>query len=100
MKESQLNLKEDIQIVGQKEIEKKTKFIGSMKKIPGHTLFEFNLETLMLGRAEVKQEAAITGNGGHKVTTRVDQKENCIYIQALNLKNARRKLLRQFKEVK
>ena len=50
--------------------QKEYKLVGQRRKVPGHTLFEYNYKT----KAEVH--------------------EGCIYVQALNKQNAEKKLKR------
>ena len=77
----------------------KSVFIGSMRKVKGLTLFEFNEETQHITIPEYeKQEIIITQQTiqteGKEVMYRnkLIMKENCIYIQALNVKNMIRKV--------
>lgn len=96
MKEIKINLKDQVQVHGQKQVESKKVFLGSIRKIPGHTLFEFNLDTYELQKAEIKVDVIVNSSTEYKTRTSVIKKENCIYIQALNLKNARKKILKHF----
>ncbi len=61
---------------------------------PGHTWFEYNIETKEIIKAELDydfersiDESTNTNPHHHKIIMR----ENCEYTSALNLKNAKRK---------
>ena len=86
-------LKEDS--VRQEQVAKKQKeykLIGKQRKVPGHTLFEFNKKTHEIRPAQVTRDAALTTTGKPVFHTRTDIHEDCFYLQALNIKNAEKKL--------
>lgn len=97
----ELNLKTEVkdqtEEVRQKEVhEEKPKHVGTMKPHRGHTLFKYNTNTGELTRAEfVEQEAdysrVIEGKNPTKNKV-VRAEEGCIYVSALNLKNAVKRL--------
>ena len=63
-------------------------FIGSKRKVPGHTMFSFNTVTKEIKVAPVKREAMIdylTRTPKYKESIMVEK--DCIYHQALNKKN-------------
>ncbi len=60
------------------------KYIGKQKRIKGLTLYEFNRLTKEIKPAEYTK--SLTG-------IRVIIKEQCFYLQALNIQNAKRKLI-------
>ena len=74
------------------EQQKEFRLIGSQKRIPGLTLFEYDMTTGELRPASVKKEIQLELNGSTGTKTRVDSKDLCLYIQALNEANARRKV--------
>jgi hypothetical protein len=82
--------------VRQEQVAKKQKeyhLIGSQRKVPGHTLFELNRETNEIRPADVAHTVYIdagTGKPVYKNSTNI--KQGCFYIQALNIKNAEKKL--------
>ena len=80
---------EKIEIVIQKEVKKELKLIGSQRKISGLTLWQFNENTKELTKARFKESSYVIG-GGIKLS--VITEENCIYFQALNRKNALKKI--------
>ena len=81
--------------VRQEQVVKKQKeyhLIGQQRKTPGHILFEFNKKTKELKPAQVTRRALWGYEGGAKFETRTDIHEDCFYLQALNKKNAEKKL--------
>ena len=72
--------------------QKEYKMIGRRKKVPGHTLFEFNVNTKELKPAMRTREVYATFNGQSKYRNKAEVHEGCLYIQALNIKNAEKKL--------
>lgn len=67
---------------------KDRKKVGHLKPHKGHTTFEYNHATGKLNVAEIK-----TTDEGKKF---IDVKEDCIYISALNRKNAFKKLKQHY----
>ncbi|MFD3001427.1 hypothetical protein ACFS7Z_13730 [Pontibacter toksunensis] len=77
------------------EQKKQIKLIGSTRKVPGHTMFELNLETQEIKQAEYQEGtvyAYTEKSHEHQHRLKLVVKENCIYVQALNKKNAFKKL--------
>lgn len=86
-----------VEIVSEKEQKKEVKLIGRQRRIPGLTLWEFNRVTQELLPAQYKKEDVVisklsTSKEDLVKRNNVIVKENCFYFQALNEKNARRKL--------
>lgn len=76
-----------------KKVEYKKVF--SMRYIAGHRVFEYNYETNILREAEYKKNDTIHFNdvlSGKVVKRDMIQKNNCIYIQSLNSRNAIKKI--------
>ena len=67
--------------------------IGKQRKVRGHILFEFNKQTKEIKQAAVTRKALWGYNGTAKFETRVDIHQDCFYVQALNAKNAVKKLI-------
>lgn len=83
----------EIEIAIQKRQQQEYKLIGSyVPKIDGYTIFQYNKETKEFSVAEFRQSDTyvIGGNNGRKL----DVKKGCVYIEALNEKNALKKLKR------
>ena len=69
------------------------KFVGKQRKVAGHTLFEFDRQTKEIRPAEVRHIAYIDAGTGRPVyKNRAEIKQGCFFIQALNAKNAAKKL--------
>lgn len=66
-------------------------FIGSVKKTKGHTLFSYNNKTGEWKQAPLRREAQVGLDGKTVYRTIVAREPDCIYIQALNMKNAIKK---------
>lgn len=87
----------EVEIVAEKQQRKEIKLLGSQRKIPGLTLWEYNPTSKELNLAQFKKEdlrlktlstapAALSNH--HKV----EVKSDCIYFQALNKTSAQRKI--------
>lgn len=72
------------------EREKHFRFIGSLPKKPGQTLFEINPETDEIQAAPIQKADSITADG-QKLRDRLTTKPGRAYVWALNLENAARK---------
>ena len=73
--------------------QKEYKLIGKMRKVAGHTLFEFNKKTKEIKPAEIRRECRVDfGTGEPIYQTKTDIHQDCFYVQALNIKNAEKKL--------
>lgn len=70
------------------------KLMDKKRKIPGHTLFSFNLKTKEIKRASITNEVSIGLNGKPIMKTKTVIEPNCYYEQALNEKNFRKRLKR------
>lgn len=68
--------------------------IGQTKKVKGHTLFSFNTITKQIKVAPMVRKVYFGFNGNMIHKTEVMVEKDCIYLQALNEKNAKKKLLK------
>lgn len=68
--------------------------IGSQRKIKGHTLYAFNTVTKEIKVAPVERKMFFGFNGNMTYKNELTVEKNCIYLQALNEKNARKRLIR------
>lgn len=77
-------------------IKKKNEFhlIGSQRKIKGHTLYAFNTVTKEIKVAPVERMFFFGFNGNVTYKNKLTVEKDCIYLQALNEKNARKRLIR------
>jgi hypothetical protein len=86
----------EVEIVIEQQQRKEVKLIAQHRKIPGLTVWEFNVKTLELIPATFKNEDVTIRSfkKSHDIIkhNKVDIKPDCIYFQALNEKSARRKL--------
>lgn len=91
-----------IEIGTEQQQKKVLKLIGQQRKVPGLTLFEFNHSTLSVRRAVFKkinvEVQSLSNKLNHTTHSRVEVSENCFYIQALNLKNAVKKIKKLYNE--
>lgn len=73
------------------------KFIGSMLLIPGMKIFQFNLKTREVKETIInrKNTAVSLITGASAGNAKAQFNPDCIYLQALNLKNAKRKFQKQ-----
>jgi uncharacterized protein (UPF0216 family) len=86
----ELEQKSQIQKEIQKPVSYEKKIITSLRKIKGLSLYELNLKTNEVKKVETKTKAKVVGDT-YKLKEEVVYNSDCIYIQALNLKNAKRK---------
>ena len=83
--------KQEISVVENKQHE--FKFVGSTKKVAGHTLFSFNTETKEIKKVEIQKSKtynAFTKHPAHNDKVVIER--NCFYFWSLNEKNALKKL--------
>ena len=71
--------------------------IGSQRSIPGLTLYEYDLTTGDIRKADLKKEVSLTVDGLVETTKKAHTRDLCLYVQALNPDNAMRKLLKLLK---
>lgn len=91
--------KDRVEMMVEKEIKKGLKFLGSQKIHKGHTLYKFNTVTGEISEAEFEKSEAKyinlrKGDTSFRKTVIVD--ERCIYRSALNVKNFKKVLNREF----
>lgn len=97
--------KDTVRIVNQKEVNKQ-EIQWTIPVLPkGHTLWEINLVTGEIRTAvyedDVNVEIKILGKASNfkEIKKKVKQQNNCIYVGALNLKNALKKFEKQAKNL-
>ncbi len=73
--------------VNQKQ-QKEYKLIGKARKVPGHTLFSFNKKSKEIKVAEMNSSVSIGFNNKPVYCNKILIEKDCIYVQALNKKNA------------
>ena len=104
MKETQPSTQDKVEIVKQVQQKKQKKHVGRMLPGDGHTCFELDKTNYVMRVADVIEDKDYqfgTVRNGLKDTTprKVNVKENCIYIFALNAKNAQRKLMKKYPQI-
>lgn len=87
----------EVEIVAEKQQQKTVKLIDRQRKIRGHILWEYNQETGRLQHATFKKqdfkiESLNPSPSSLSISHKVDVRDKCIYFQALNRKNAVKKL--------
>jgi hypothetical protein len=97
MKEIQDFNQDKIEVQIEQQQKKEIKLIGKQRKIPGLTLWEYNTKTFDLDKAKyskVDLHLKSLSNKPQELESRhkVIANEGCLYFQALNLKNAERKV--------
>ena len=94
------NFKDKTEIKKQKQEESKRVFQGSIMPKKGHTLFEICLKRKTIKKAEFDSKEVVNWkdavNGLISTKKEITKKEGCIYISALNEKNVRKILERDF----
>ena len=71
------------------------KKVATWRRQPGHTVFSFNTKTKELKVATLVEHAAITFSRTVARQTRIYVEKDCIYVEALNRKNAVKQLRRE-----
>ena len=69
-------------------------FIGEEKRVKGHILFCFNEVTKKLKVAPMNHECMLSLDGSVVYKNNITVEKDCVYVQALNEKNARKKLIK------
>lgn len=85
--------RQDRQEVKQKQ-QNEYKKIGYLKHQNGHTLFSYNTKTHEWKVAEIQKTAYINFDRSVVKNAKVTVEKDCVYIEALNLKNAKKRLAR------
>lgn len=91
------NLNEQLSQDESKEIRelKKSRTTATLLSVPGLILWEYNEVTKQLDEAKFEYQTVEIANNSHQTNVLhkvIQQKKNCIYFQALNKRNAIRKV--------
>lgn len=70
-------------------------FVGAENRVRGHILFSYNTKTGEWKQAPLRREAQVGIDGKPVFKTIVAKEPDCVYIQALNLANAKKRLARE-----
>ena len=76
------------------KINKELKYIGSLAHQSGHTLFEIDMNTGSVKEAVIKREVFVDMDGKPVFKSNVNINKECYYLEALNVKNAKKKFLK------
>jgi hypothetical protein len=92
MKETELNFKEKTEISVQQKKQVEKELVGVLKPHSGHSVFEINLETLVIEKAKFTEYTFVIGqnHNNHELIV----KGGYAYVCALNEKNALKKYLK------
>ena len=79
--------------------QKEVKLLASLRPPLGHSVFELNLETLEIKFAEFKSVSVPFKRDMfvREIRKELHVRPNCVYVSALNVKNAKRKFLYDLK---
>lgn len=93
---SVVNEKDQLEFVIQQQIKKFQTLLSSERKVPGHILFQYNVKTKELSRAKYDKVDVHFNWDSSKIggNTKVTLVADCIYVQALNEKNAWKRIKR------
>lgn len=85
--------KSEIQKV--QRVQSEYKKVATWRRQPGHTVFSFNTSSKELKRADMANVAEIDMKQNVVYRRRINVEKDCIYIEALNMKNAIRCLRKE-----
>ncbi len=78
-----------------KKQQKEYKLVGKIRRVAGHTLFSFNTKTKEIKVADMNRNVCIGVDLKPKYLGKILIEKDCIYVQALNKKNAVKILRRE-----
>lgn len=93
--------KDKLEIKATQEKKDEKTLLGRLSVLPGHKLFEINVDTQEVTEAEFNTMDVLDWNSAVGKTVKnksVIKKDRCLYISALNKKNALKKLAKRIKE--
>lgn len=91
MKETQHQAQEPTEQHSQTQAKKQKKFKGRLVLKPGHKVWEVNLLIGTIEEAKYESANVVFDRGKTRTVKNLVEHEDCIYIPALNKKNAQRK---------
>lgn len=93
VQEEPQKLKTDYEIVA--PVKQEYKKVGSINLRRGMTLYEFDFKTLVLKPVQIDRKETMVDITGNPVkNARATYNPNAFYIQALNMKNAEKKVMK------
>ena len=94
-------VEDKIEIVKQTQAESQRVYLGRLKPNRNHIMFELNLETRVLSRAEFRKNETVSFLdamvGQVSINKEIDIKDGCYYVSAMNEENACKKLAKELK---
>ena len=78
----------------QKQQQNEYHYIGSCRKRPGLTMFSYKRTTGEIKKAVFAPVPQMNPDGTTRIRHRLEAEENCVYMQALNIKNFKKLLSR------
>lgn len=85
--------RDDVEIVQKTRTE--YKYVGTIRRKRGHTLFSFDPETRKIEPVELQKDVAVGIDGNPLVSNKVTTfNPKRIYFFALNMRNARKKVIK------
>lgn len=95
MKETESKISDKIEIIKLTKIKTEEKFVKSFRPHKGHTMFEVNVKTgdvkkAEFERTELSYEKALKNDFSEK--KKIVMQPDCIYVSALNIQNAMKKI--------
>lgn len=96
-----INTKERTEEIREVQEKRKETYVGSVTPQRGHRMFEYDIETKALIDAVFEQQDIVWNPNVDQVTPRrkIVMKPNCLYVSALNKKNAIKHLKKRGYEV-
>jgi len=97
--DSKVEEKDKIEIVKQQVKEIQTVFLGTVRPKKGHSMFEVNFKLKTIVKAEFDEVPSLNFKdamiGVRSLSKKITKKPDCIYVSALNKKNALKILKRE-----
>lgn len=72
----------------------KEKLLGTIRPSPNHRLYEINMQELSIKVATFEEKKALRFHGGENKKRKVKVNKHCVYIPAMNVKNAKKRAKR------
>lgn len=69
-------------------------FVGAENRVRGHILFSYNTKTGEWKQAPIRRDVQVGLDGKPVFKTIVVKEPDCVYVQALNLRNAQKRIER------
>ena len=100
MKEIQQHSQDQVKNVRSAEIAYQHNIVGRIRRIPGLILWKMSMKSGEIRKVEVEDSDLTTFESkGQKSKSRVKYESDHLYVQALNIKNAKRKFEKAVKEL-